>query len=232
MGNSGRVIVFAPHPDDEILGCGGTIAKKVNEGYDIFIVFLTDGRNHFLNVYGITSDPTPDEYKIIRANEAKRALNSLGVDENNLLFLNFEDGLLGKNKEVVQKNIIRLMNDISPIEIYFPRKGETHPDHHITNIIIQNAIKISNSNPIGYQYSIWPKFGRFNKIIDMILSRKCVHIDIVDFKYQKKLALEEYKSQVTIFSSKQKKPTFTKNFLDKFLRNEEYFVICRFENST
>ena len=34
-----KITVFAPHPDDEILGCGGTIARKKDEGYEIFIVY-------------------------------------------------------------------------------------------------------------------------------------------------------------------------------------------------
>jgi LmbE family N-acetylglucosaminyl deacetylase len=39
------ILVFAPHPDDEVFGCGGVMAKRIFEGYDVFVVFLTDGRN-------------------------------------------------------------------------------------------------------------------------------------------------------------------------------------------
>lgn len=38
-----RIIVFAPHPDHETLGCAGTIAKRLNEGYEVLLVVLTDG---------------------------------------------------------------------------------------------------------------------------------------------------------------------------------------------
>ena len=66
-------VIFAPHPDDEILACGGTIAKKVKEGQEVYIVIMTDGRNSHLNVLGIAVNPTPEEVAKIRKEEAKRA---------------------------------------------------------------------------------------------------------------------------------------------------------------
>ncbi|MEZ6086390.1 MAG: PIG-L family deacetylase [Phycisphaerae bacterium] len=41
---SKRAIVFSPHQDDEVLGCGGTIIKKIEQGADVHIVFMTNGR--------------------------------------------------------------------------------------------------------------------------------------------------------------------------------------------
>ena len=60
------VIVFAPHPDDETWGCGGSIAKKISEGFEVIVVILTDGRYAFSEIFGINSDPTPEELKEIR----------------------------------------------------------------------------------------------------------------------------------------------------------------------
>jgi len=69
-----KIVVFAPHPDDETLGCGGTIAKRVREGYDILIIFMTCGRNALSELFGISSNPSPLELKEIRKEEAKRAI--------------------------------------------------------------------------------------------------------------------------------------------------------------
>ena len=68
-----KIIVFAPHPDDETLGCGGTIAKRIVEGYEVIIVIMTDGRHSYLEMLGIDKDPTPNELKEIRKEEVKRA---------------------------------------------------------------------------------------------------------------------------------------------------------------
>ena len=80
-----RVIVFAPHPDDETLGCGGTIAKKLREGYDVLIVFMTDGRNALSKLFNVCSNPTPLELREIRKEEAKKASKILGVEEEKLI---------------------------------------------------------------------------------------------------------------------------------------------------
>lgn len=76
------VVVFAPHPDDETLGCGGTIAKKVREGFNVYIVFITDGRNSHRNVLNIYENPSPEELKFIRRNEAIYATSILGIDRD------------------------------------------------------------------------------------------------------------------------------------------------------
>jgi len=54
-----RVIIFAPHPDDETLACSGTIIKKIAEGCEVYIVFMTDGGNALLKLFGISSNLTP-----------------------------------------------------------------------------------------------------------------------------------------------------------------------------
>ena len=48
-----RIIVFAPHPDDETFGCGGVMAKRNSERYNVNIVVLTDGRHAYSTVLGI-----------------------------------------------------------------------------------------------------------------------------------------------------------------------------------
>jgi len=68
-----KIVVFAPHPDDETWGCGGTIAKKLREGYEILIVVMTDGRYAFKKVLGIDSDPTPEELKEIKKRRNKKS---------------------------------------------------------------------------------------------------------------------------------------------------------------
>jgi LmbE family N-acetylglucosaminyl deacetylase len=104
-----KVIVFAPHPDDETLGCGGTIAKKTSEGYEVFVVIITDGRHAFSKVLGINSDPNPEEIKQIRKEEVIKATRILGVPITNLLFLDFEDRTLEKHEKEAEEKIIEIL---------------------------------------------------------------------------------------------------------------------------
>src|SRR5262245_5575363 len=71
---SQRAIVFAPHEDDEVLGCGGTILRKRRLGADVAVVFMTDGSGSHPGLM------PADEMKELRAAEARAACSLLGVD--------------------------------------------------------------------------------------------------------------------------------------------------------
>lgn len=76
------ILIVAPHPDDETLGCGGTLAKRAQEGCRITVVVVTDGSNLFrLSRWKIEKDPTPAETSAMRKAETRRALAILGVAE-------------------------------------------------------------------------------------------------------------------------------------------------------
>lgn len=230
-----KAIVFAPHPDDETLGCGGTIAKKLSEGYDVSVVFMTDGR-HSLTELGIFSRPTPIEMKEIRREDAMRATKILGLPEKNLLFLDFEDKTLEKHEGLVQEKIVEILKDISPAEVFFPQEMEYHIDHRVTNMIIRRAIKILNLYPIEYQYRIaWAfPFYLFLHVMDehtfdlfttKFVKGNLIHVDVSKFLPLKEMAINEYKSQITVLSIEQKRPALKRSFLKRFLKNEEKFFI-------
>lgn len=152
--NKHRVAIFAPHPDDDILACGGTIALKIRQGYEICIVYMTNGRNSHLHELGISSDPCPSELARIRKKEAKRALSVLGIDEDTLIFLNFEDGKLENNIYVAERKVKQILKNLQPMEVYFPTHWDTHRDHRATNIIVCESLKAIHFRGSAYQYTI------------------------------------------------------------------------------
>ena len=83
----GTIVLFAPHPDDETLGCGGYLAKRIDEGYKVFVVVLTMGEKLFSHVLKIFEDPSPREVCDIRRDETRRATEILGLKNEDLLFL-------------------------------------------------------------------------------------------------------------------------------------------------
>lgn len=230
-----RVIVFAPHPDDETLGCGGTIARRLSEGYDVSVVFMTDGR-HSLTELSISSGPTPFEMKEIRKEDAMRATKILGLQEKNLLFLDFEDKKLEKHERQVEERIVEILKDVSPVEVFFPQEREYNIDHRVTNMIIRRAIEISNLRPIEYQYIVAWSFPfyllmhvmnerTFDLFASKFLKGNLIHVDISKFLCLKEMAIKEYKSQITVLSSGQKRPALNRSFLKRFLKNEEKFFV-------
>lgn len=223
-----QIIVFAPHPDDETLGCGGTIAKRLDEGYEVLVVVMTDGRHSFSKGLGISSDPTPEELKEIRRTEVKRATRILGVPERNLLLWDFVDGSLDENETEAQERVMRLLRERAPSEIYYPYEKDGHPDHRATNRIVANAVAKLGNSPRTCKYMIAHRYARIGPRIQALLDffnrRKILRIEVSKYLKTKKGALREFKSELAIISRRQSKPR-TKNF-KRFLKKREKFYVC------
>jgi LmbE family N-acetylglucosaminyl deacetylase len=225
-GTKKKIIVFAPHPDDETIGCGGTIAKKIDDGYEVIVVVLTDGRNAFSTVLGIDINPTPEELKEIRKNEFIKATKILGVTENNLIFLNYKDGSLINNEMEVEEKIIEILKIFIPSEVYFTYEKDANQDHQATNIIIRNAIKKTDASICKYKYSINHTYSNIGPIIDSylnIVKKNQIQVDISEYLDLKKAAINEYKSQITIISSIQKNTILSTQEMIRHLNEREVF---------
>jgi LmbE family N-acetylglucosaminyl deacetylase len=221
-----NILVFAPHPDDETLGCGGTIAKKLSEGYEVVVVILTDGRHAFSKVLGITSNPTPEELKQIRKEEAMKALNVLGVPKLNMLFLDFEDGSLENRKEEAKGKILEIIKKYQPTEVYYSHSKDHNPDHKVTNSILKECIKIVEPAPKSLQYSIMQKYAKIGPLLDKLISlfkKHIIEVDVSEFVHLKKKAIEQYKSQISIISKDQTKVILSEKRIKKYLGIKEFF---------
>jgi LmbE family N-acetylglucosaminyl deacetylase len=219
------IVVFSPHPDDETLGCGGTIAKRVSEGYEVTIVELTDGR-FGLEIFGIMSDPTPDELKAIRRREVQNASKILGVKEQNLYFLDFEDKSLSLNESSAEAKVLSILRQKQPSEVYFTSSKDKNPDHQATYRLVRNAIAKSEETIVKYEYSINRPHRIFNLMLDSFVNlfkHNMLSVDISSFLDLKKTALNEYKSQIELFSSAQKEPALNSVFIESHLKKYELF---------
>lgn len=229
-----KSIIFAPHPDDETLGCGGSIIRMLHEGYDVYVVIITDGR-YCLTDLGVSSGPTPNEIKEIRKQETLRAIKILGLSENNLIFLNFEEKHLERNEKQLCKKIVEILDDVCPSKVFFPQQKEYNIDHRISNRAIRTALSMSNTKPIECQYTIawsFPYYLLFHVLNDSTLDllakighQNLVTSDVSDLLELKKKAIDEYKSQVTIIAEDQKRPVLKASFVKRFLNDEEKFFL-------
>jgi LmbE family N-acetylglucosaminyl deacetylase len=144
-------IVFAPHPDDEVLGCGGTIIKKKRLGAEVKIVILTDGaRSH----PGLISESL---LKSIRAREALAASATMGVEESDVHFLEFADGKLRKDLSCAIDRVGQILLRYQPQEVYIPYHKDKDPnlDHIATNAVVTSALRACRAKTIIYEYPIW-----------------------------------------------------------------------------
>ena len=145
-------IVFSPHPDDETLGCGGTVIKKIRAGAEVKIVFMTDGRKSHRHLI------SENELKSIRSTEALAASRMLGVKANDVIFLDFEDGELSKNQNYAMHKVIEILLSQQPEGIFIPSCKEPSlwsGDHLATNRIVTSALRMCGRKADIYEYPIW-----------------------------------------------------------------------------
>jgi LmbE family N-acetylglucosaminyl deacetylase len=213
------MIVFSPHPDDAALGCGGTIAKRISEGFEVYVVMLTDGRHAFTQTLGISSEPSPEEVKQIRRGEFIKASRELGVHEKNLFFFDFEDGTLKMHEKEAEEKVTDIIEKYWPADVYYPFRRDCHPDHRATNWVVRHALQQLRYAG-SYEYTIIHTYEHLGPVVEKFLSilrRDEVGEDISAFLSLKERVLDEYKSEMTIMSSKQKEPLHksVRNFLKK-----------------
>jgi LmbE family N-acetylglucosaminyl deacetylase len=142
-------VVFAPHPDDETLGCGGTIIKKIQAGGRVDLVFVTDGsRSHARMV-------SPDRLKVMREQEALSAARVLGVDEDRVTFLRFRNGQLGVGGNEAVDRVKDILCRLQPQQVFVPSCLENIPDHRMTHKIVLAALRACDTQATVYEYPIW-----------------------------------------------------------------------------
>lgn len=116
-----RVLVLAPHPDDETFGMGGSLRLLAQANKRVKIVILTSGEK--------ADVMATDEYSSMREREAIKAFRMLGVKEYE--FLRFPDRELCLCRDMVDEAISRIISMFVPDVIYSPSLIELHPDHRI-----------------------------------------------------------------------------------------------------
>lgn len=142
-------LVFSPHPDDETLGCGGTIIRKIQLGADVKVVFMTDGSNSHSHLVSTT------ELKALRRKEAISATRKLGLAETDVYFLDFIDGSLYKSHQTATAEVRKILDKYPDDQIFIPYHREDLRDHRVTNKIVRNAMPANGSDRVIYEYPIW-----------------------------------------------------------------------------
>jgi LmbE family N-acetylglucosaminyl deacetylase len=142
-------IVFAPHPDDETLGCGGTIIRKKRAGAAVRIVYMTDGSQSHARLMA------PADMKALRAGEAVAAAQALGVGREDVVLLEFPDGQLSQHREAGVRRVGEVLQATRPDEVFIPYYQDGPPDHLATTHIVEAALRACRPEATVFEYPIW-----------------------------------------------------------------------------
>lgn len=179
-----KILVIAPHNDDEVLGVGGTIAKYAKAGHEVVVCEVTSG------------DPKLWEMIMFEASKAHKKLGVARFECLHLPVVGLKDTLM---KEINSK-FERLVCDVKPEIAFIPHKGDMHRDHQETSAAAMVALR-PYSNP---QLKAIYAYETLSETEWNIPSTENVFIpdtwnDITDFINIKKDAMRCYKSQLSEF---------------------------------
>lgn len=167
-----RAIVVAPHPDDEILGCGGTIIKLLSSGWEVYVAFLTSG----------------EVDQKIREKEAKDVRSFLKITNVFFLRLNKTTSLSVSLYGI--KQLVKVFNKINPDVVFINHDNDADREHRISFEITNEAFwrfnnQDKNKTRSFILYEIHKPLSAYNLSEDIS--------SVIDLKMK---AMEIYRSQI------------------------------------
>jgi LmbE family N-acetylglucosaminyl deacetylase len=173
-----RILVISPHPDDEAIGCGGTIRKHIVDGDDVQVVFLTSGES---GGHGRNEAQTIR----VRERESRAARRILGIRQ--IHFFREPDGKLRCTPALLHR-MLKLIRQVRPAVVYVPHENEMHPDHRAAARVIRSAVKrVPRRRPDVLTYEVWTPLRQMDQIVD-----------ITPFVNIKRRAIRAYRSQCAV----------------------------------
>ena len=144
-----KVLIVAPHPDDEVLGCSGLIQRLLSEGKQVDVVILSGGGKSHAGCCKI------DEATLIesRRNLSRKAAKVLGLPLENLHFLDYPDGSIAFDCSETDQ-LKKLIDTLQPEAIFIPHKGEGWSDHLEAGRIVRKLVGETSGVPL-YEYCVW-----------------------------------------------------------------------------
>lgn len=178
-----KILVFAPHPDDELIGCGGTLLKQKKEGAKIVIAYMTYGELGLME--------KEKKAKQIRKAEAKRFCKEINAKP---IFLGEAD-LFFKNKSKTFKKMIKIIRKEKPTIVFYPHAMEDDPTHNQTTELARIACKFCGKKTVYTKEKLWTAKKIFEYEVWTPMAAYDTSIDITKVIKQKGQLFSNYPSQ-------------------------------------
>jgi len=145
-----RVLILAPHPDDESLSSGGLIQAALAAGATVRVLLFTDGDNNpwpqrWIEKRWVIGPSERARWGARRRAEAQQALRGLGVADAHVHFLGLPDTgltdlLISADSELMQALIAEL-REFRPTRLVIPGLQDRHPDHSAAHVLARIAMQ-------------------------------------------------------------------------------------------
>lgn len=150
---TGRIVILAPHPDDEVFGCGGLIARLVAEGRTPYVVVMTGGGGSHRSCCSVAEEEIVAE----RRSLTRKALGELGLPVKNIYELDYPDGNIGGKHPEQEARLRKVLDEVNPDTILVPHHGEGWPDHLAVREL---GVRLAQKDAEVYEYCVWMWYYR------------------------------------------------------------------------
>lgn len=188
--NKNRILIVAAHPDDEIIGCGGTISRLVEQGWEAFTLILGEGKT--------SRDETRnrnqriDEINNLKK-EVEKANNLIGVSD--VFLYDFPDNRFDTVPLLdIIKTIEKIKNNIKPSMIFTHYKDDLNIDHRIINQAVLTATRPVKNEFVNSIYAF--EIASSTEWKFPISFSPDVFYDISNYLTVKLKAMSEYESEL------------------------------------
>lgn len=210
-----RVVVVAPHPDDEILTCGALLDQLARRGQDVLVVAVTDGEGSHP-----ASPAWPQErLREARGRETVAALACLGVKADQILRLHIPDGGVTAHEAALQARLSSIVRDGDTVITTWRYDG--HPDHEATARACAGALKACGARLL--QAPVWGWHWSAPGDDAMPLGRAHKLAAPRDAVARKRAALQCFHSQITPDPSTGAAPILPAFAMDRVLHPFELY---------
>ena len=150
-----KILVVAPHPDDETLGCGGLISLLAQNGSAFYVIFVTDGSASHRNSRAWPAARLAAQ----REKEACNALACLGIAHAPRLFLRLPDANMPSPEEPAWEYaaaaVSHVLHCFEPDLVLLPWRRDPHSDHRASWLLSQHALRKASVHPDTIEYAVW-----------------------------------------------------------------------------
>lgn len=200
--SASRLLVFAPHPDDESLGCGVALQRAVAARADVRVIYATDGENNPWPqrvIYRKWRVSAADRLRwgIMRRAEALAALRVLGINDQQAQFLGLPDqeltSLFKRDRKLLLEQVAKLVDDFKPTHLFVTSPADTHPDHSALGILLRLVLQkyFADGDIDAWSYVV---HGRNSSFRNSAMAISQSNNDVA----RKRLAIGCHKSQIKL----------------------------------
>lgn len=189
-GSRKRILILAPHPDDEIIGIGGIVLQVLQNKGAVYIVYLTDGEES-----GAWNDK--ERIKKERINISEEVVNMLNIPVENIYRLRLKDGKVPHRGDSDFFEVVKILTDIvekvQPDTVFATHYLDYWPFDHVacSEMAIEIQKRLTTKTDFWF-YWVWTWYHLKPWHLKSLLKRKLIKVDISNEHSQKMKLMNHY----------------------------------------